>query len=416
MNDRPPLDAKGGFLRVRWRWGIHICSEETIMAESETKMVEIPTPGVAFWPVGSGDSVTIRVTENVFMQVDICHRATAENEETDFAEVIDRLKEILPERDGKPHLAVFVLTHPDKDHCLGFKRLLNEVSIGEIWHSPRVFREYHSDLCDDAITFRKEAKRRVKKTIENGGTADDGDRVRIVGYDDLLKEDDYKGFPKERLTTPGNAVTELNGEDFDGTFRAFIHAPFKDDSTGDRNETSVAMQVSLASEKSTAMLLLFGDLTYLILKKIWDRSEDSDVAWGLMLAAHHCSKSAMYWKNDGEEEESLQQDILDNMDKSQTEPGIVIASSSPVPEKNKDGDNPPHALAKARYEEIASGGFMCTADCAPEPIVFTVVANGFEKKSGSSTITKENSRVAAAVAAARGAGEPPRDRVGFGRV
>ncbi len=386
------------------------------MSSENKKTTDIPVPGVAFWPVGSGDSVTIRVTDDVFMQVDVCHRATAEDDETDFAEVIDRLKEILPKRNGKPHLAVFVLTHPDQDHCLGFKRLLDEVTIGEIWHSPRVFREYHSDLCDNAKAFRKEAKRRVKKTIENGGTAEDGDRVRIIGYDDLLKEDDYKDFPKARLTTPGNAVMELNGEDFDGTFRAFIHAPFKDDSTGDRNETSVAMQVGLTTEETTAKLLLFGDLPYPILKKIWDRSKDNDVAWGVMLAAHHCSKSAMYWKNDDEDEESLKQDILDSMDNSQTEPGLVIASSCPVPEKNKDGDNPPHAIAKARYEEIANGGFQCTADAAPDPIVFAVGDTGFEKKSGGSTVAKAHSRVAEAVTAARGAGDPPRDRVGFGRV
>ena len=60
---------------------------------------------------------------------------------------------LLPEDDGKPSLAVFVLTHPDEDHCLGFKDLLKRVKIGEIWFTPRVFREYSKDLSDDAKAF-----------------------------------------------------------------------------------------------------------------------------------------------------------------------------------------------------------------------------------------------------------------------
>jgi hypothetical protein len=217
--------------------------------------------------------------------------------------VIDHLVKILPKVDGKPYLSVFVLTHPDEDHCLGFTELLKQVRIGEIWHSPRVFREYPRDLCEDAKAFRKEAKRRVAKTISEKGIVEAGDRVRVIGYDDLLKEEDYKGFPSDRLTIPGNSITDLDGDDYTDRFRAFVHAPFKEDCESERNDTSVALQVTLIKDEVKGRALLFGDLCYPTVKRIFDCSDADNLEWNIFLAPHHCSKSVMYWKDEGETEE-----------------------------------------------------------------------------------------------------------------
>src|SRR5689334_4400316 len=208
-------------------------------------VIKRPDQGFLFWPVGSGDSTTISVDEGTVVQVDLRHLSAADDNDDPRMAIIDHLEKILPKVDGKPYLSVFILTHPDEDHCRGFADLLKRVTIGELWHSPRVFREYNSDFCDDAKAFRKEAKRRVAKTIEDPDNVGAGDRVRIIGYDNLLEEDDYAGFPKARLTIPGNAVTELDGNDLSDKFRAFVHAPFKDDCEGERNDTSVALQVTL---------------------------------------------------------------------------------------------------------------------------------------------------------------------------
>ena len=56
-------------------------------------------------------------------------------------------------------------------------------------------------------------------------------------------------------------------------------------------------------------ILLLGDLGYPTLKKIFDRSEEVDLAWDVLLAPHHCSKSAMYEREDGQD--ILRRDILD---------------------------------------------------------------------------------------------------------
>ena len=380
---------------------------------------DLPSRGFVFWPVGTGDSTTIAVTDGVVLQVDLRHMKSSSEEDDPHTPIVDRLVESLPQVNGKPYLSVFALTHPDEDHCLGFADLLKRVNIGELWFTPRIFREYTKDLCDDAKSFRKEAKRRVEKTIWEGGDVASGDRVRIIGYDNLLEEEDYEGFPNDRLTIPGNEIVELDGEDYSDCFRSFVHAPFKDDAASERNNTSLAFQVTLYRGYSSARALLLGDLCYPTIRQIFDRSENEDLAWNVLLAPHHCSKSVMHWQDEGENEESLKQDILDDMEGAAVDPGYIVASSEPIPKSNKPGDNPPHAKAKRRYEEIAPDGFLCTQEHpnekAPEPIVFYLDDDGFEYTQPRGGKSENKNDLAAAVAVARGGSEPPTDRVGFGR-
>ncbi|MBX3292258.1 MAG: hypothetical protein KF881_05110 [Acidobacteria bacterium] len=383
-------------------------------------VTNVPDRGYIFWPVGSGDSTTIVVDADTFVQVDLRHLACVDEDDDDpRMAVIDKLEEILPKVDGKPYLSVFVLTHPDEDHCRGFADLLGRVTIGDLWHAPRVFREFPRDLCEDAKAFRKEAKRRVAKIIANGGTATDGDRVRVIGYDDLLQEEDYKGFPSDLLSIPGSSVSELSGVECSDRFKAFIHGPFKDDCEGERNDTSVALQISLYDGEATAKALLFGDLCYAPIKRIFDFSDAADLEWNILLAAHHCSKSVMYAKGEGEAEESLKQDILDAFEAAAQSPGYIVASSAPIPATNDLGDNPPHAKAKHRYEEIVPDKFLCTQEHpnteTPEPIIFSLTENGLAYQEPGQAQEDQSNALAAAVSAARGTGTPPADRVGFGR-
>lgn len=391
---------------------------------------KLPSSGYVFWPVGTGDSTTICVNDETVIQVDLHNLAAADDDDDPRTPVVDRLVKLLPKRNGKPYLSLFILTHPDKDHCLGFKELRGKVTIGELWFSPRIFREHNAELCDDAKDFRKEAKRRVKKTIDEGGEVGSGDRVRILGYSDLLEEDDYKRFPAERLHRPGDTVTEIDGEDRSDEFSAFIHAPFKDDSVAcERNETSVGVQVELVQGEHTGQALLLGDLSYPSVRRVFDESDShensSRLKWDVFLAPHHCSKSVMYWKDEGEEKAKLKQDILDDIEEAAEEIGYIIASCDEIPSSNNKGDNPPHAKAKARYEEIAPTGFLCTCEHpdtdAPEPIVFELTENGFEYKAPSDEKDEESeksesraTRLAQAISAGSGQASTPTQRVGFG--
>ena len=197
---------------------------------------DLPARGLVFWPVGNGDSTTIVVDSQTYLQVDLNQREKSEDDDDPGWSVVDELVESLPTVNGRPYLAAFALTHPDQDHCRGFVKLLDEVDIGELWFTPRVFREYKKDLCDDAEEFKKEAERRVKETIRVNGDPGAGNRVRVFGYSELLEED-FEDFPEDRLTVPGNELTVIDEGDLAGEFRAFVHAPFKDDDAGERNDT-----------------------------------------------------------------------------------------------------------------------------------------------------------------------------------
>lgn len=379
---------------------------------------------VYFWPVGTGDSTTFVVRPNgVVFQVDLRHSQKSEDEKTDCAPVIDYLEEHLPKVNGKPYLSAFAITHPDKDHIQGFEELLGRVTVGELWFSPRIFREHDDDpdsLGDDAKAFRDEAHRRVTATVKAGGDPGAGDRVRLVGWDDLLDEEHYQGFPPEFFSVPGDVVESLDGDDLTGEFRAFIHGPFKqgsEEDVGDRNDTSLAMQVVLGDDSSAGGVLLFGDHKYPVIRKIFDVTKrlgnEANLRWQVLLAPHHCSKSVMYQDEDGKE--VLKRDILDALEAYQVGAGYVVASANSIPASNKDGDNPPHAKAKARYQELATGGFVCTHDDGghAKPLKFTVDGSDIEYAE-TKGLAQGKSALAAAVSTARGSDATPSTKVGFG--
>jgi len=382
---------------------------------------------VYFWPVGTGDSTTFVVRGNkIVFQVDLRHTEKSDDDDSGYAPIIDRLVKHLPKVNGKPYLSSFAITHPDKDHIQGFAELLKRVGIGELWFSPRIFREHDDDpksLGDDAKAFRKEAHRRVTATIKAKGDPGSGDRVRLIGYDTLLEEEHYKGFPREFFSVPGHVVTSLDGENLSGEFRVFIHAPFKqddDENLGDRNETSLALQVVFGDDPSAGGVLLFGDHKYPVVRKIIDMSVngrgEKNLKWQVLLSPHHCSKSVMYQEEDGKL--VLKQDILDDLAAHQVGNGYIIASSNSIPSSNKDGDNPPHAIAKKRYQEIATGGFLCTHDDGEEgePLRFSVKGSSLEYVDSARVKKQSDARdaLAGAISGARGSNQTPTTKVGFG--
>jgi hypothetical protein len=340
--------------------------------------------GVVFWPVGSGDSTTIVVDDQTVVQVDLRDMAKADQDDTPEIAVVDRLVEALPQRDGRPYLAVFALTHADKDHCCGFEDLLSRVTIGELWATPRLWRELEEDpsaeICESAQAFHNEAERRVTATraaAKRGEEPESGDRVRIIGHD---RDGDFHGYadlPDKYRSGPGQVVTTLDGIDCTGRFEAFLHAPFKDDCAKARNDTSVAMQVTLTDGDGVGQFLLFGDLAYETIVKIFDYSEAAGrserLAWDVLLAPHHCSKSVMYVDGD------LKVDILEAIEKNAKTWSTIVSSSNPVPVTDTDGANPPHRAAADRYKEITDD-FICTMEhgstTAPMPIVFEVDPTG----------------------------------------
>lgn len=381
----------------------------------------LPDRGIVFSPVGTADSITVVIDEDTIVQIDLHHSKDAEQDDDPRVPIVDELVDSLPVRDGKPYLAAFGVTHLDTDHICGFARLLDEVTIGDLWFTPRVLWDQgHHGLSDDAEAFRDEAERRIKK-LEAEGEVGSGHRIRIIGYHDSLEEhgDIYKNLPEGAVTVPGNEFTSIDGEDHDGTFRAFVHAPFKDDGDKERNDTSFGLQLTLTDGAHDLRALVLGDLAYPTVKRIFERSDADDLEFDVFLAPHHCSKSVMYWQCDGDIEPKLQRALLDEIEKAARDGAHIVASSAPIPATNKAGDNPPHAKAAARYRELVDDGhFLCTgehpSEDAPEPIVAAISDSGLELRTAAAE-AGATSGVAKAVQEARGSTRPPQKPVGFGR-
>jgi hypothetical protein len=177
------------------------------------------------------------------------------------------------------------------------------------------------------------------------------------------------------------------------------------------------MQVNLKDGDTCGRTMLLGDHCYPTLKKIFDKSEAEDLEWNVFLAPHHCSKRVMYWKDEGDDEEKLKQDIIDAIENVSGKPGYIVASCEPIPSSNAEGDNPPHAKAKNRYQEIVPDDFICTQEHPnednPEPIVFELNENGFSYLESGKDQSKSAVSLKESVEQARG-GESPKEQVGFG--
>ncbi len=136
--------------------------------------------------------------------IDVKIRGDAENpDEPDIPDVISDLRKKLNcDAQGRKYIDVFVLSHPDQDHCLGlntyfhlgtpdsYSKKDDKIFICEIWSSPMVFRRASKalTLCDDAKALNKEAKRRVQYYRDYGLKAmKEGDRIQIMGEDEDCK-------------------------------------------------------------------------------------------------------------------------------------------------------------------------------------------------------------------------------------
>lgn len=378
---------------------------------------------VIFWPVANGDSTTLVLKPNeLVMQIDLHHLEKAEDEESPEWCIVDELVRILPKKNNQPYLALFVLTHPDEDHIKGFAALLKKVMIGEIWHTPRIFRDQQDQekLCEDAKAFRKEAHRRRKAILADPGNIKSGDRMRVIGHDDILMEEDYEGLPDECKSRPADIVSEIDGNDLSTNVSAFIHAPFKEDQAATRNNTSLSLNITLSDEQKFGQFFFFGDREYRTTKQIFEVTEERNnelyLNWNVALCPHHCSKGVMYAQLEGDDKPKFQKDIMDYFEKYSQE-GYFVSSSCPD-FTDSDGDDPPHKLAREEYEKIVDAGhFICTHEYPntekPQPLVFLVDGDGFHLDDQRPK-SKVLAAAAAAVETARGASQPPGTQIGFG--
>jgi len=339
-----------------------------------------------------------------------------ETTETTHTTIDDFYKHLPEDSNGRPYVDVFMLTHPDDDHCHGAKDVLHlaapdkyidkpsagnrkKIFVREIWSAPMVFRRKGKDetLTDDAREIKKEAKRRVAEFKKSGADdvseIQDGDRVLILGQDQ--KEDG-----NDRLEGLGTIHKDLGDSIVmtDSSVRrmeAFVRGPLppeeseEDEDLLSSNRSSIILQPRIYVDgKEANILLLGGDAGVTIWRRLNEKYSDKDaLKYDLLLAPHHCSWGVLSEEPATDKDAKVDPDAKEAL--SQTDGGYVVVSSKPI--KDND-DNPPSHRAKEEYIKIVDNDrdrFKCTGEepdtDAPEPLTFKFTSQGPQPPTDNST-------------------------------
>lgn len=357
---------------------------------------------IKFYPVCNGDTVLIVLKDNTTILFDSNIRETGKD--SDGNQIFDVKKDLLDslkKKEKNYHLDLFVLTHPDQDHCRGFKkhfyqgnpdsysdsnRKEDEIIIDEMWVTSHLF---DSTTNDDAKAFKKEAERRRKLWDNDDKNKDKpGNRIRMIGYNG---DDKYEKVPS---SIPGEIQNQINGN-VKNDFEFFVHSPFKDSlvtasAEEDANFSSIVVQARFKTNSTDkdfcTFVILGGDADHNIWAKIWEIStkksnnNEDKLKWDLLLASHHCSWTFF---NDvpydaKSENKTPKETSLKILDK-RVGKGKIIASCKKI--KDND-DNPPHHKAKEEYHgkldkkadliELAKE----PKESEPKPVVFKITSQG----------------------------------------
>lgn len=362
-----------------------------------------------FYPVANGDTTLIKLSDLSTFLIDCKLREGEEDANGNkFFDVKSDLLDELRKRKSNYFLDLFILTHPDEDHCLGFKkhfycgdpekysdenRNSNEVIVNEMWVTSSLFNDASND---DAKEFKKEAERRRKLWDQNSSKKnDDGNRIRIIGYDGDER------FEKVPNSVPGDVVTlkEITGS-LETFFEIFVHGPFKQSliesqAIEDKNSTSIILQIRF-KEASTdsdwcAYFLTGGDADHFrweqVLKKSKKNDNEEKLLWDIFQTPHHCSWSYFNnvpYENEGNKEpKDYSLEVLDFGRKD----AIIVASSKKIVDND---DNPPHYAARNQYKKkVKTGNFLNTntnnSEKKPVPITFEVGSSGFDRTDAGKT-------------------------------
>ncbi len=368
---------------------------------------------VSFFPVGNGDMTLIALADNAETKILIdCNIREAgddpDDETRDVAtDLRDRLKR---DSKGRPYVDVFASSHGDWDHCRGITKHFylgppdkypddekddseKRILIREIWSSPLVFRRTGrlNKLCEEALAFTVEAKRRVKVNRDKYFIGvQEGDRILVLGEDEGGKTDDLGPI----LVKIDETFAKINGS-HNLFFQARLLGPLPksdDDEEEDvlsRNHSSAILNIDLRESVSAGTwkrFLTAGDAEVAIWERLWEKHKKSPsvLAYDLMQTPHHCSWHSLSYESWSEKREKavVSKSARSALSQIRSE-GKIVASSCPI----KDDDcDPPCYGAKREYLEIlrgVDGVFYCTEEYStaksPAPLEFSVTEAGFEE-------------------------------------
>ena len=336
---------------------------------------------------GCGASVMIEAHRKVVL-TDVHYRGRAQDE-TD-AQALDFAPEIRGAC-ADHHLDVFVSTHPDKDHVLGFGDLFHcgppdkwdsdpdedepKIVVDEIWCSSYGANPHYVTEQSKPLTDEIRRRKKLQSTPE-GRRA--GNRLQIMDTGSHSSGSLIDGFDWRLLApTPSEAGVPQTDE---GSPPA------------SSNSTSLVIQWTIKRNWGDNHILLCGDTSVEVLERLEQqvhRKSPEWLAWHVLLVPHHCSRRSIGRVYNGgcvDEEFEESEAALTALGEQRGD-GFVAASSRRVV---RGGATPPSWHAKQRYLRIlARGGtvddkakerFRCTGGNAqadkPAHVVFNLTAGG----------------------------------------
>lgn len=353
---------------------------------------------ITFFPVGNGDTTLISLKDdtNILLDCNITKNACDPNVVEKY-DIVAHLLEMLPrDENNRPHLDVFILSHPDVDHCRSIdkhfyfgdpkkysdKNDKDKIIIDELWFSPGIFAEKVKDLNEYAKAFKDEAERR-KKLYEDKNTTkgNAGNRLRMIGSTDNEELEEIKAI----TTAAGESINLINGKTQD-EFSFFVLGPVKaetDDSEVERNQRSIILKAEFKvnSEEVNNVIILAGDSRIENWKRILEKNDLENLKFDIFLAPHHCS-----WYFFTSEEYSASptpkadEEIIKFIENGKEDGDIRVIVSS-CKEIKRNEDNPPHYRAANLYKKaVEDTNFYCLSEypstAEPKPLVFILSENG----------------------------------------
>ncbi len=303
---------------------------------------------VTFFPSGNGDAVLLESGDCKIM-TDINYRSGTQNDDDD--ECPDYGPDIR-EACNQDMLDVFVLTHPDEDHCRGVGNVFylgppehwdddpdegdTLILIKELWCSPYAASPHYA--TDDTKPMINEIKRRKKLQGTAAGNQV-GNKLKILTTDTHSSGD--VGAFQWTLIAPTKDEADIPPPDKDGTRHS-------------ANSSSLCIVWSLNVLGYDNRIMLLGDATLEVLERVNRDVSDEILEWNVLLAPHHCSRRSIgvVYDKGTEKEKFVPSEGAEAALSHVKDDGQVVASSRRF---KRGGPTPPSLDAKKRYLRILAG-------------------------------------------------------------
>lgn len=291
---------------------------------------------------------------------------------------------------------IVMFSHAHDDHTKGASDFFylehakkyqsgKRAKIGELWISSAFILDTDLENQSDAKIIREEARYRLKKhqgikVFAEPDSMTEWLSAHDINYNDVSDLIIHAG-------TTINLPYPLKNE-----MRAFIHAPFSEDSEDiqNKNDPSIILQLGLLNNTNSGIrqtnILITGDTPYKVLDKIVDiskkHSNEAYLSWDIYDIPHHCSYTGLNEKPNDNDELIPSPNVQWLLHQSSVN-AYMVASCDKVTAKT----SPPHLIAKKAYEKYTKSDVSllvtmehtCNED-APTPIIFEIDSNGVTLK------------------------------------